>query len=210
MDSSKSQLHADRNAARFGSQRYRFCLLSVLALILTASVAAHGKEWKAVDYRDSIVRIQLDWPWAALERGSYADVWSDDYSLHSFVASWIAPPNRLQIAIYRLAGGHYWSEVGEIDEANLKLWNYLGEEGMGDFRGTPCAAGKCLNFETGGRECVGFKFATGSTGKRAYGDQGSEVVQGYFCSDGTFAADSIDRLLGAILIRKNGFPETRN
>ena len=177
----------------------KICIAFMLLFGLTGAVRAG--EWKELDSKDSLITLGLEWPWVAPERGEYFESWSGGKSVHTSTVAWSTPEYRLEIAVYRLAPGYHWKRIGKLDKAQLVGWNYLGDKEMSELTKVDCVFRECVRVTVGRQTCIGFKDVTGSAGKRWYGDTGTNIVEGYFCSVDDFAADHVDEALRSLEIR---------
>ncbi len=145
----------------------------------------------------------MDWPWTAPEQGRYVEKWTDNYDQHYYKARWTSGLYRIEIVLRRLAPAHYWTPSVEIDEKWLNWWSYLRKMGASEMTTISCAANHCVTFKAEGRECVGFKYVAGTLGSREEGDQGSDLVEGFYCPAATEnGADKLDEILKTIVIKK--------
>ena len=107
------------------------------------------------------------------------------------------------IGLGRLSPGSYWGSVYRIEKGQIRLWNHIKNKGVSDIKTISCVARQCVMFKSAGRNCVAFKFITGSLGSRQEGDQGSDSVVVYYCPElPENGADKIDEILSAIVIKK--------
>lgn len=178
-------------------------LVIVFGLVLSFTNTAYAGKWNKQDYSESKIELRLDWSWTAPEQGRYLERWNDNYSLHFYAAEWVSGVYRVGISLGRLAPGQYWKRIYEIEKDTIIWWGHFKNVGVSDIRTISCAAPKCVTFKSAGRNCVAFKYISGSLGSRQEGDQGSDSVVVYYCPElPENGADKIDEIMNAIVLKK--------
>ena len=171
----------------------------VIALLLPLALAttALAGEPEKMPCQDSKIVLRLDLPWTKPERGHCFQWWADDYKIRHLYAGWQGDLGSVVILVSRLAPGVYWRGQLKLDRRFLEEWPDLNDLGVSDIQKISCAVDKCLSFSAGEFKCGAFGYLTGWYGD-AKGDRGTDVVEGYYCSQSGEASEKLDGILQAI------------
>ena len=178
-------------------------LLIVFGLLLAFTNTTYAGEWKKHDYSETKIELRLNWGWTASEQGRHFESWNDSHNQHYYSSSWNSGNDRIEISLRRLAPFTYWRSFSKINEKWLNWWHHLRKVGASEMTTISCAVRYCVTFKAGHQECVGFKYVAGTQGTKNEGDQGSDLVAGFYCpTTPAKGADKLDEILKSIVIRK--------
>ncbi len=181
----------------------------ILALIVAALVVtgpAYAEEWNKQTHEETKIGLRIDAPWLAPEKGQYWAAWNDSYTVHYYIATWVAgsPNSRIQIELERLAPGRLWRRIAKLDEDTLTSWNYLKKKGVSDIRKMPCGAHECVAFKAEDiYHCAAFVSLRGVLGTADASDR-SDLVKGYYCQGTTeeISTEKLDEIINSVAIKK--------
>ena len=180
-------------------------LILIIILLLFPRGSALAVDWKRVSHDEAKIVASLDWFWVRPENGGYSGAWADNYGKFMQFAWWsegLYP--RLELFLQRLAPGKYWKRVGKIDKDVLTIWNNLSSARLGDLETFECNAHHCVRFTAEGVNCFAFTYLTGPHGNVDSGDEGTDIVTGYYCADWNDDAPIplVDKIISSIELRE--------
>ncbi len=180
-------------------------LILIIILLLFPRGSALAVDWKQVSHEEAKIVASLDWFWVRPENGGYSGAWNDKYSKFMQYAWWTdGRYPRLELFLDRLAPGRYWKRVGKIDKDVLTMWNHLRNASLGDLETVECNAQHCVRFTAEQVNCFAFRYLTGPYGNIDSGDDGTDIVTGYYCADWNDDAPIplVDKIISSIELRE--------
>ena len=176
-----------------------------VSMLLLTSPSAAG-EWKTQNFHGTKIGLQIDWPWVTPERGTYAERWNDSFRRHYSTATWHYYGNfpRVEIRVITPSPGIVWKRVvAEINEENLRWWNFFKRNEINDLSSLQCEGLACVQFKTlNNFHCGAFKFVAGQISTMDT-DSGDDVVFGYYCENKTekITTEQMNQLIQSIVIK---------
>ena len=185
----------------------RNIVVSLIAGVVAFADPASAFEWQEQTHEDTKIRLRLDKPWAAPDRGEYWHAWADSFKQEFYAAEWQSGDYpRVGINLTRLAPGYIWKRVSrKITKKNLIFWKFLKDKGVSEIKEIKCGAETCVIFKSENTySCASFFYARGIL-SATLGDEGTDLVRGYYCpgSVAEISVDDLNAIINSVKIKKN-------